>query len=87
MDDSVKDAADVSNLVMHHSNRKKDDDPFINSDGRYVAYTGRAMRQISLVLRNPAVRYSAYTSDVGEAFRPVLARRIVQLGKLLAIII
>lgn len=80
MDDSVKDAADVSNLVMHHSNRKKEEDPFVDTDARYAAYVGRAMRQISLIIRNPAVRYSAYTSDVGEAFRPVLARRIVQAG-------
>lgn len=44
-----------------------------NSDARYLGYGAR----LRTALR-AAHRYLAYTSDVGEAFRPVVPRWIVR---------
>lgn len=44
-----------------------------DSDLRYLGYLGRIR-----ALATAGSRYLAYTSDFGEAFRPVVGRRIVQ---------
>lgn len=46
-----------------------------DSNIRYAAYASR-LRTIALT----AHRYVAYTSDIGESFRPVFPQSIVQLG-------
>jgi len=46
------------------------------TNARYLAYLAR-VRNIAFLLGNSA-RYLAYTSDVGEAFRPVIPTRVVQ---------
>ena len=44
-----------------------------NSDARYLGYAARLRTAV-----RAAHRYLAYTSDVGEAFRPVVPRWIVR---------
>jgi fission process protein 1 len=67
------------------SNEKSDptdfeNDPFIeNPVLRFTAYAARAGRLIGTALAK-GVRYTAYTSDVGEAFRPVVDARWVRAG-------
>ena len=45
------------------------------TNARYLALLGRA-RAVLI----PASRYLAYTSDIGEAFRPIINRKIVTAG-------
>jgi len=46
---------------------------------RYIGY----LRTIGLVV-SKGTRYLAYTSDVGEAFRPVVPSRVVNLAYLIS---
>jgi len=52
-----------------------DEDDIKTTDGvaRYMAYIGRIPRAI-----RASVRYMAYTSDLGEAFRPVIHPKLVK---------
>jgi len=51
---------------------EKGDVDTVDSNLRYIAYLAR-LRPLLL----PATRYLAYTSDVGEAFRPVVSPKLV----------
>ncbi|KAJ3268159.1 hypothetical protein HDV01_003372 [Terramyces sp. JEL0728] len=49
-----------------------DDFETTDSNARYIGYAGRMARAL-----NASSRYLAYTSDVGEAFRPVVSKAVV----------
>jgi fission process protein 1 len=51
---------------------------------RWLAYLGRYGRVLAASVAKGS-RYIAYTSDVGEAFRPVLDERVVKAGYAVAI--
>ncbi|KAJ3257570.1 hypothetical protein HK103_004479 [Boothiomyces macroporosus] len=51
---------------------KDEDFETTDSNARYIGYAGRIARAL-----NSSSRYLAYTSDVGEAFRPVVSKGLV----------
>ena len=56
------------------------DDPFVESPYlRFGGYAARVGRLLGTAF-SKGVRYTAYTSDVGEAFRPVVDARYVRAG-------
>ena len=59
---------------------EKEHDPLVENPAlRMAGYAARVGRLLGEALSKGG-RYTAYTSDVGEAFRPVVDRRIVQAG-------
>jgi len=52
-----------------------EEDVLRESDARYLAYAQRITRVLT-----PATRYLAFSSDVGEAFRPVVTKNMVRLS-------
>jgi len=57
---------------------KVSDDPIRDDQFRYLAYANRILRVIA-----PVKRYLAFTSDVGEAFRPVASTAVVNASYVL----
>eukprot|EP00397_Hematodinium_sp_SG-2012_P052355 GEMP01061840.1.p1 GENE.GEMP01061840.1~~GEMP01061840.1.p1 ORF type:complete len:197 (+),score=32.45 GEMP01061840.1:250-840(+) len=55
-----------------HSGHKVSDDPLKEDQLRYLAYANRVLRVVA-----PAKRYLAFSSDVGEAVRPVVSPALV----------
>lgn len=51
----------------------------VDTDFRFAGYTGRIATVLRGLATSPATRYLAYTSDVGEGFRPVVPPWFVRL--------
>lgn len=70
---SIPSADDVKKEIANVEREIKEGDIDTKDTGfRYLAYLARLRPLVQ-----PATRYLAYTSDVGEAFRPVVNPRIV----------
>jgi fission process protein 1 len=52
-----------------------EEDVLRDTDARYLAYAQRVARVLA-----PGTRYLAFSSDVGEAFRPVVSKNMVRLS-------
>eukprot|EP01127_Copromyxa_protea_P002227 TRINITY_DN1211_c0_g1_i1.p1 TRINITY_DN1211_c0_g1~~TRINITY_DN1211_c0_g1_i1.p1 ORF type:complete len:128 (+),score=23.56 TRINITY_DN1211_c0_g1_i1:31-414(+) len=50
-----------------------------DTNARYIGYAVGALRGFARAAKS-AVRYSAYASDVGESFRPVVSPFVVRLS-------
>ena len=57
------------------SNEVVEEDVLRDSDARYLAYAQRVARVLA-----PGTRYLAFSSDVGEAFRPVVSSGMVRFS-------
>jgi fission process protein 1 len=53
------------------------DDVFVEGPARYVGLLGRVGRALKPL--STQVRYLGYTSDLGEAFRPVVSPTLVKV--------
>lgn len=66
---------DISTQINEIYPKIEPDDDSVDSSVRYAAYANR----FRTILRS-SHRYFAYTSDVGESFRPAISKAIVDFG-------